>query len=78
MLITPEVTRASELAVIDAVCFTDPWSETSFREALGGGGYTFVALEENGSLIPVTDEAVMEALSEIVAEMYKDEFDLEN
>ena len=33
--------------------------------------------EENGSLIPVTDEAVMEALSEIVAEKYKDEFDLE-
>ncbi len=50
-LITPDITRASELAVIDAVCFTDPWSETSFREALGGEGYTFVALEDSGKLI---------------------------
>jgi len=34
--------------------------------------------EENGSLIPVTDEAVMEALAQIVSEKYKDEFDLED
>jgi ribosomal-protein-alanine N-acetyltransferase len=50
-LITPDISRASELAAIDAVCFTDPWSETSFREALGGEGYTFVALEDSGNLI---------------------------
>ena len=50
-LITPDISRAPELAAIDAVCFTDPWSETSFREALEGRGYTFVALEKDGRLI---------------------------
>lgn len=50
-LVTPAVSQASELAKIDAVCFTDPWSETSFREALAGEGYAFVALEEEGALI---------------------------
>lgn len=50
-LVTPAVSQASELAKVDAVCFTDPWSETSFREALAGEGYTFVALEEEGALI---------------------------
>ncbi len=49
--ITPTVGYAAELAAIDAVCFTDPWSENSFREALVGEGYTFFALEDNGTLI---------------------------
>ena len=49
--VVSDADRAPELAAIDEVCFTDPWSETSFREALAGEGYTFVALEENGSLI---------------------------
>ena len=49
--LTPEVSQASELAAIDSVCFTDPWSEASFREALAGEGYTFVAWEENGVLV---------------------------
>ena len=50
-LITPDTSRASELAAIDDICFTDPWSETSFRDALGGEGYTFVALEDGDNLI---------------------------
>lgn len=50
-LVTPTALQASELAKIDAICFTDPWRETSFREALSGEGYTFVALEEGGELI---------------------------
>ena len=33
--------------------------------------------EEQGSLIPVTDEKVMEKLAEFVAEKFKDEFQLE-
>jgi len=50
-ILVPTADRAAALAEIDTVCFTDPWSETSFREALTGEGYTFFALEENGKLI---------------------------
>jgi ribosomal-protein-alanine N-acetyltransferase len=50
-LVTPTAARASDLAAIDAVCFTDPWRETAFREALAGEGYTFLAWEDNGTLI---------------------------
>ncbi len=51
ILITPTSECAAELAAIDTVCFTDPWSETAFREALAGDGYTFFALEDDGALI---------------------------
>ena len=50
-LIHPTSDRVAELAAVDAVCFTDPWSETSFREALTGEGYTFLAVEEEGKLV---------------------------
>ena len=50
-LVTPTADRASDLAAIDAVCFTDPWSETAFREGLAGEGYTFLAFEDQGALI---------------------------
>ena len=33
--------------------------------------------EDNGSLIPVTDEKVMDALAKFVSEKFKDEFQLE-
>ncbi len=50
-IVVPTADCAAALAAIDTVCFTDPWSETSFREALAGEGYAFFAMEENGALV---------------------------
>ena len=41
---------AASASEIEKCCFSDPWSENAFAEALENGLYTFLAAEENGSL----------------------------
>ena len=48
-VLTPE--QASAVAEVEALCFSDPWSEASFREALAGEGYTFLGLWEGETLV---------------------------
>ena len=54
---------AAALADIDAVCFSVPWSKTSFAEALDGVGYAFFGYFERerllgyAGMLAVPDEA---------------------
>lgn len=51
------------LALLDAQCFSLPWSENSFAEALNGKGYSFFGCFEGerllgyGGMLTVLDEA---------------------
>ncbi len=48
-VLTPE--QASAMAEVEVLCFSDPWSEASFREALGGESYTFLGLWDGETLV---------------------------
>lgn len=50
-LLLATVDDARTLAAIDAVCFSEPWSERSFAEALTNPSYTFFRAEEEGKTV---------------------------
>ena len=54
-----------EIAEIESVCFSDPWSEDVLRSSFGNPLYKSVLIEENGRILAYALESVLFEVAEV-------------
>ncbi len=61
----PRSELAGELAEIDRLCFSEPWSERAFSDAFGNSLYCFIVAMNNGKAVGYVGMMTVEGASDI-------------